>query len=266
LGGGVNNNMVFTTNASERMRIDSSGNVGIGTSSPTAKLQLLQSSTTAYGFISNTPTVGLTAGDFVNMAYFANNRGGSNNDGLRIVNVRDSTGSGIGNWETESYRIRRSVDQSDGSSGVQEEIVFGANILAFTTSSTERARITSGGDVLVTGGGGLGYGTGSGGAVTQATSKTTAVTLNKPTGQITMNNEALGAGVVAIFTLNNSIISATDCLLVNQSSAGGTISGYAITPLTCSSGSATIRVTNISGGSLSEAVVINFSVIKAATT
>jgi hypothetical protein len=30
LGGGVNNNMVFTTNSAERMRIDSSGNLGLG--------------------------------------------------------------------------------------------------------------------------------------------------------------------------------------------------------------------------------------------
>jgi len=98
--------------------------------------------------ISQTPTVGLTAGNYVNMAYFANTRGASN-DGLRIVNVRDSTGSGVGNWETESFRIRRSIDQSDASSGVQEEIVFGNNLLAFNTAGTERARISSTGGFSV---------------------------------------------------------------------------------------------------------------------
>lgn len=44
--------------------------------------------------------------------------------------------------------------------------------------------------------GGIGYQAGSGGAVMQATSKGTSVTLNKPSGQITMNNAALAAGCI----------------------------------------------------------------------
>jgi hypothetical protein len=42
--------------------------------------------------------------------------------------------------------------------------------------------------------GGLGYSTGAGGAITQGTSKSTAVTLHKVCGSITMHNAALAAG------------------------------------------------------------------------
>jgi hypothetical protein len=135
-----------TGNLTERMRITSAGNVGIGTSSAAARLDVEQTSTTAYALISQTPTVSTVAGSFVNMAYFTNSRS-TNNDGLRIVNLRDSTGSGAGDWPTESYRIRRSVDQNDGSSGVQEEIVFGNTMLGFNTGGTERMRIDSSGNV-----------------------------------------------------------------------------------------------------------------------
>ena len=140
------NALLLATNGAERMRIDSSGNVGIGTSSATSKFFVTTASSTLYGLISQTPVVGLTAGDYVNMAYFSDSRG-NNNDGLRIVNVRDSTGSGVGNWETSSYRIRRSVDQNDAATGIQEEIVFGNSLLAFNTGGSERMRINSSGNV-----------------------------------------------------------------------------------------------------------------------
>jgi hypothetical protein len=107
----------------------------------------------------------------------------------------------------------------------------------------------------------LGYSSAAQGTVTQATSKSTGVTLNKSAGQITMNNAALGATTSVAFVLTNSTISAKDVVIVNV--AGGTastdtyncwVSGHA-------AGSVTIVLRNISGGSLSEAVVINFAVI-----
>lgn len=106
----------------------------------------------------------------------------------------------------------------------------------------------------------LGYAAAAQGTVTQATSKSTAVTLNKSAGQITTNNAALNANTTVTFTFNNSTISANDTVIVTVA-AGATAGGYNawITGLTA--GAATIALRNITGGSLSEAVVLNFAVI-----
>lgn len=135
--------------------------------------------------------------------------------------------------------------------------------MTFFTGGAERLRITDAGDVLVTSSGGLGYGPGAGGTVTQATSKTTAVTLNKPSGQITTAANALAAGTATVFTLNNSLITPDCVLLVNVS---GTTPQYLVQAYCVSSGVASIRIFNGTSGNLSEAVVINFAVIKGATS
>jgi hypothetical protein len=135
-------------------------------------------------------------------------------------------------------------------------------LYAGTSIGVERARITVAGDVLVTGGGGLGYGTGSGGAVTQATNKSTAVTLNKTTGQITMNNAALAGGATVAFQVNNSLVATSDNVIVTV----GGFSNYSLSVYIGSAGNFTCKVTNTSGGSLSEALIINFAVIKGATS
>ena len=106
----------------------------------------------------------------------------------------------------------------------------------------------------------LGYTTDAQGTVTQATSKSTGVTLNKSAGQITMNNAALGATTNVTFTLTNSFISANDILILNVGS-GATAGAYNCWVSGLSAGAATITLRNISGGSLSEAVVINFALI-----
>ena len=105
----------------------------------------------------------------------------------------------------------------------------------------------------------LGYTTDAQGSVTQATSKSTAVTLNKSAGQITMNGAALGATTNVTFTLNNSLISTNDVLILNV--YGGTSGSYNVWVSGLAAGSATITVRNITGGSLSEAIVINFALI-----
>tara|TARA_R110000868_G_scaffold177373_1_gene415780 strand:- start:296 stop:994 length:699 start_codon:yes stop_codon:yes gene_type:complete len=109
-----------------------------------------------------------------------------------------------------------------------------------------------------------GYAAGSGGTVTQVTSKATGVTLNKSTGQITLDGAALSASTTVSFTLTNTVIEAGDILIMNHISAG-TAGSYLLNAQSAA-GSASINVRNISLGSLSEAIVIAFAVIKAVTT
>jgi hypothetical protein len=109
-----------------------------------------------------------------------------------------------------------------------------------------------------------GYTTGSGGTVTQATNKATGVTLNKSTGQITLNAAALAADTTVSFTLTNTVIEAGDILILNHISTG-TAGSYLLNAQSAA-GSASINVRNITAGSLSEAIVIAFAVIKAVTT
>jgi hypothetical protein len=110
----------------------------------------------------------------------------------------------------------------------------------------------------------IGYGTGAQGTVTQATSKSTGVTLNKSAGQITMNNAALAAATNVTFTLTNSTLSAKDVLILNVSGAA-TSGAYNCWVSSMSAGSATVTLRNITAAtSLSEAVVINFAIIHGA--
>jgi hypothetical protein len=110
----------------------------------------------------------------------------------------------------------------------------------------------------------IGYTASAQGQVTQLTSKSTAVTLNKSAGQITMNNAALASVTNVAFTLNNSLISANDVLIVNVAGGNATAGTYNVFTSTLTAGAATIVLRNISGGSLSEAVVLNFAIIHGA--
>ena len=142
-----------------------------------------------------------------------------------------------------------------------------AGIKTFTTSPIVPTPTTTGNvitmdNIIQKTAVGMGYGTGSGGTVTQLTSKSTAVTLNKPTGQIIMNNSALAAGASVTFNLNNSLLSAQDTLHLTME--WDVTTSYRFEQAAVGVGASLIRVTNISGSSLSEALKIKFNVIKGA--
>ena len=107
----------------------------------------------------------------------------------------------------------------------------------------------------------IGYSAAAQSTVTQLTSKSTGVTINASAGQITMDDATLNATTNVAFTMTNSKISAKDVVIVNV--AGGVasnvtyncwVSGHA-------TGTCDFVLRNISAGSLSEAVVLNFAII-----
>ena len=107
----------------------------------------------------------------------------------------------------------------------------------------------------------FGYTAAAQGSVTQATSKSTAVTLNKPAGVITMNNASLATATNATFTLNNSYISANDTIILTIAGGQTTPGSYNVFANALAAGSVSITLRNISGGSLSEAIVVNYCLI-----
>lgn len=102
---------------------------------------------------------------------------------------------------------------------------------------------------------------GDGGTVTQATNKSTGVTLNKRCGQITMNGAALAAAAEVAFVVTNNTVAATDVPLVCLASVG-TAAAYHVGVGAVANGSFTIVVGNMSAGSLSQALVLNFVIVK----
>jgi hypothetical protein len=130
-----------------------------------------------------------------------------------------------------------------------------------SAADAERFRVDTSGNVIVTGSGGIGYGTGSGGAVTQLTSRTTGVTLNKTNGSITLFN-APNSTTFRSFTVTNSTVAATDVILLSQRS-GTNIQQLIVSNVAAGSFEISHATTT---GTTTEAPVINFAVIKAVTS
>ena len=127
----------------------------------------------------------------------------------------------------------------------------------YQISSAIGSTLTLTGLIASSGTAGIGYATGAGGAVTQGTSRTTGVTLNKTSGAITLFSAA-GSATAATFTVTNSTVAATDVIILNQKS-GTDLYDLMVTAVAAGSFNITFRTT---GGATTEQPVFNFAVIK----
>lgn len=111
--------------------------------------------------------------------------------------------------------------------------------------------------------GGIGYSTGAGGTVTQATSRTTGVTLSKLSGSVTLFSTTTTAGLVTSFTVTNTLVAATDTINLSVETATGI---YLCFVTSVAAGSFKISVYTPAAVSSAEAPIINFAVIKGTHT
>jgi len=109
----------------------------------------------------------------------------------------------------------------------------------------------------------IGYCSCAFGEVTQLTSKSTPVTLNTPSGRITMDDASLGNNTTVIFRMNNSTIKTNDVLVLNISGGVAGAGEYLAYVGDIGVGYADIALANRKGGAgtLSEAVQITFALI-----
>jgi len=105
----------------------------------------------------------------------------------------------------------------------------------------------------------------NGGTETQASNKSTGVTLNTETGQITMNAAALGAATAVTFVVTNSKSTATSTAIVNHVS-GGTVGAYMVHANGFTGSQFSITVTNITSSPLSEALVLRYVLVTGSHT
>jgi len=278
---------------SERLRIDSSGNLGLGVT-PRAWVSTWKAFDIGNGgslFADNAAGVHVTSntyspngstwkyvGNYAATDYYQSGGehvwrtaggGTAGNDitwstPLRVttagLEVQGNNSVGVALYLRNASSVGYGVRFDGGAPGQ-----YAMSVRTYT--GTELFQVSGAGDVLATGGtGAIGYGGGSGGSVTQSTSKSTGVTLNKPSGQITMNAAALAANTSVYFLVTNSSVSANDNVIVNLKGGYATYGTYDIKAEGIAAGSFVITLKNISGGSLSEAVILGYSIIRGSTT
>lgn len=227
---------------------------------------VIRNATDLIGHFALNPTFsGTTSGAQLGVAGTWTN---SQNTGYAISLVPTTNQTSTAAW---TMYFASPFDSGSGS-GAKNLIDVGTNTAGNGTGThTSKFKVDSTGNVtatnaILTSAGGVGYTTGAGSTVTQATSKSTGVTINAYCGTITMNGASLGAGTIVSFTVSNNKIGANDVVFIQHDSVG-TLGGYtADASSAVAATSFVINVRNNTASPLSEAIVLRYVIIKATTS
>ena len=208
-----------------------------------------------------------TTATVANRAYFKSNVLNGQTSLIAVPNGSSTDAKiGVVNNSTPTNSSRIYIGTNAGTDVQLVSDTFGSGSylpISMFTNGQKQVQLTTTGDLLVVNTGGIGYGTGSGGSITQLTSRTTGVTLSKTNGSITLFSAMATLGTFTSFTVTNSTVAATDTVIVNMKS--GSADSYIVTVSAVATGSFKVQIYNVVDVITSEAPVLNFSVIKAVT-
>jgi hypothetical protein len=108
---------------------------------------------------------------------------------------------------------------------------------------------------------GIGYSTGAGGTVTQTPSRINNVTIDRPTGAITLASGA-GSSIWSTFIVYNSTVTATDVIVISQKSGANV---YLTSVSGISAGQFNFNFAT-TGGTSTDSPTFNFAIIRTATS
>lgn len=207
----------------------------------------------------NTPAIGTNWGDIADLISTVVHKTGAET----IAGVKTFSSSPI---VPNATTATQAMAYGQGVNLTSEQTIAG--VKTFSSSPivpvpTSVNQVISMGNIIEKTGAGLGYGTGSGGTVTQLTNKSTAVTLNKPSGRIVTSNASMLNNAIIYFTVNNIFMNESDEVVIGTTYTSGLGTRYQVEAIKAT-GSFVVRLTNISGSTQAENVYLDFAIIKGA--
>lgn len=235
------------------MYVSNTGNLGIGTTTPTGLLQVAQP-TAGVGTVSN--LAGGTTVTGVGTQFTNTFKVGD------TITIPASTGQTVAISAIASDTSMTTAAITLANSGVAYSLVGGTRFTVNGNGNVAIPGAINGGAFVSSNSStaGIGYATGAGGAVTQLTSRTTGVTINNVCGAITLVSAA-GSATWQTFTVTNSAVAATDLPYVIQKS-GTDLYEIHVTAVALGSFNISFRTT---GGTTTEQPVFSFDLRKAVT-